>query len=731
MPRPGRTALALALALSWAGAAPLARAQQEEKLLLNFADAQPAAIVEAVARATGTRFIMDPGLRGQLTITLEDKVSPAEALEILNAALLTIGFAPVPVPGGGYRILPIDAARGAAPWIHRSVSEGSERMVTTLVRLSAANAQDLAPLISPANNSSLVIPYPPTNSLIIAAAEDRIAYLLDLLRALDQAAASKLEVLPLRWADANLVATQLQTVFPPQGDSRPESPLKVTVDPRTNSLIVAGSHTRVMEVKKYVELVDVPKRSKGKLHVVRILNADAAELAKQLSSLSLDDGPTRAPRPGGASLGKLAGKTFTVVADGPTNSLLIAADAGTFGVLAEVIAELDRIPPRIAIEVSVWSVETTHALDLGFDALLPLIVPNDVNDAVAFAAFGNPAPLIASELSNVGPLVARFTRQPLLVPVIGPDGTPTTVVAPGGGAQLTAAEGDATLRVLSSPHLLAASGEEQHIFAGQNVPIPVSANGATSTPTGTSSTTTPGSVGNSFIVNQNIQREDVGIDLRVKPVSLSDHMTSVEIAIDISTVDQTLAATGDIGPTLNQFKLEATVRLEDGVVMLIGSAPRDNAVVSEEGVPYLRKIPILGWLFKATSERMVRRRLVAAVQATQIHSPSEERAQQLEQILAFKRRNLRIQPLRALVSEPYALLVATRDSREAAGAIVPEIADLGGYPLVIEWREREGDAASYDVYLAGFADIASLGNEAIKLRERGFTPRLEIAGEPR
>ena len=120
-----------------------------------------------------------------------------------------------------------------------------------------------------------------------------------------------------------------------------------------------------------------------------------------------------------------------------------------------------------------------------------------------------------------------------------------------------------------------------------------------------------------------------------------------------------------------------------------------------------------------------------AVQATQIHSPSEERAQQLEQILAFKRRNLRIQPLRALVSEPYALLVATRDSREAAGAIVPEIADLGGYPLVIEWREREGDAASYDVYLAGFADIASLGNEAIKLRERGFTPRLEIAGEPR
>jgi general secretion pathway protein D len=743
--------LGLALAVLCAGAAPRARAD-EEKLLLNFRDAQPAAIIEAVARATGTRIVMEPGLRGQLTIALEDKVSPAEAFEILNAALLTIGFAPVPAPSGGYVILPIEVAKNSAPWIHHSVSEGSERMVTTLVRLSAANAQDLAHMLMPADRSSLVIAYPPTNSLIIAAAEDRIAYLLDLLRALDQAAASQLEVLPLRWADAKQVATQLATIFKPDVDTRPELPLKVNVDPRTNSLIVAGAPKRIADVRKYVALVDVPARTKGKVHVVRVFNAVATELAQQLSSISLDERagpgafagllPGAAPMPGtggrpAGALAKLPGKSFTVVADDPTNSLLIVADPATFALLAEVIAELDHIPARIAIEVSVWTVETTHALDLGFDALLPLIIPNDANDVVAFAAFGNPAPLIAGEALQAQTFVARFMRSPILIPVIGPDGNPTTIVAPGGGAQITASAGDLTVRTLASPYLLAASGEEQHIFAGQNVPIPVSGSGTSSTTggttTGTTSTTTPGSVSSAFTISTNITRQDVGIDLRVKPVSLSEHLSLVEIAIEISDVSPTVvttATTADAGPTLDQFKLQATVRLNDGAVVLIGSAPKDTTETIVNTVPFLGKIPILGWLFKSTSDRVVRRRMIATVQATQIHSPSEERAEQTERVLAFQRRNARIQPLRALVSEPYALLVATRDSREAAAELLPEIADLPGDPLVVEWHDDAEAALRYDVYLAGFRDIASLGNEAVKLRERGFTPRLEVAGDP-
>ena len=121
------------------------------------------------------------------------------------------------------------------------------------------------------------------------------------------------------------------------------------------------------------------------------------------------------------------------------------------------------------------------------------------------------------------------------------------------------------------------------------------------------------------------------------------------------------------------------MRLSDGAVVLIGSrAAGHDRDDREARCPCSGKIPILGWLFKSTSDRVVRRRMVATVQATQIHSPSEERAEQMERVLAFQRRNARIQPLRALVSEPYALLVATRDSREAAAELLPEHPDLPG-----------------------------------------------------
>ena len=106
-----RRTTAVALALLVTGASLRARAD-DEQLQFNFKDAAPGAIVEAIGRATGTRFEFEPPLHGQLTLVMVNKVSKAEALEMLNAALLTIGFAPMPTPDGGFRIVPIETARG-------------------------------------------------------------------------------------------------------------------------------------------------------------------------------------------------------------------------------------------------------------------------------------------------------------------------------------------------------------------------------------------------------------------------------------------------------------------------------------------------------------------------------------------------------------------------------------------------------------------------------------------
>ena len=142
----------------------------------------------------------------------------------------------------------------------------------------------------------------------------------------------------------------------------------MVVDARTNSLVVQGAAGRVKAVREYVELVDRPARSKSRVHVVRVVNVDAADLAEQLRTIATERAETRAraatlPRatttatPGTTP----AARPVTIVADAPTNTLLIAADGATFAELSDVISQLDVIPPRIAIEAWVWSVDTSRS----------------------------------------------------------------------------------------------------------------------------------------------------------------------------------------------------------------------------------------------------------------------------------------------------------------------------------------------------------------------------------
>ncbi|MGH9887675.1 MAG: hypothetical protein ACREBE_19245, partial [bacterium] len=179
-----RAAALLALLLT---AATPARGQG---LVLNFRDAEIGSIVETVARATGQRFIYDSELHGKVTIMLEDEISREEALEVLNAALLTVGYATIPGPSGAWKILPIDAAKGAAPWMQHEPSSESTQLVTTLVRLEAADPEELARILGEQSRSTIVLPYARTRGLIIAASENVLASMIELVRALDQGSAT-------------------------------------------------------------------------------------------------------------------------------------------------------------------------------------------------------------------------------------------------------------------------------------------------------------------------------------------------------------------------------------------------------------------------------------------------------------------------------------------------------------------------------------------------------------
>jgi len=696
-----------------------APARGEGGLVLNFRDAEIGTIVDAVARATGRRFVYDSELRGRVTIILEDEISPDEALEVLNAALLMTGYATIAGPEGVFRIVPIEAAKGSAPWLHRAPSSDSARLVTTLVRLEAADPDEIARILGQEVRTSIVLAYPRTNGVIIAATEERLAQMLVLLRALDQASAIDLRVFPLRYADARALAGQLDVIFQP--GAAPDVPWKVVVDERTNSLVVQAPPARLADVRRTIETLDLPSRSASGYHVVRVVNAEAEVLAGHLRGLELGD----------ARAGAQASPGLEVVTDEATNSLVIHATPAVFAEVSRVIGELDRIPPRVGIEVHVWDVETSKALELGFDALLPIVIPSDPDDTLAFATIGDVRSLLVP--AAAAPLLARFTRKPLVIPIIGPLG-PTTAVVPEGAAQITASSGEVVIRAITSPYLLAASGEEQRIFSGDQVPIPVT---GTAAATSNGDTPTDGTgAQNPFVTSLSIERQDVGVDLRVKPIAVSDDLVTLELHIEVTSVAEAVTLLGeaqtgqaDQGPTLRKFDLDANVRLTDGAVMLVAAAPADTIGSAESGVPFLKDIPILGWFFRSTRDVERRRQIVAAVQVNQIHSPAEQRAESIVRRLAFQRSLARVHPLRELSSAPYAVRVASRATLAGADQVARELEGLAGTPAVVPFTDDA--TTSYDVYLVGFETIAELAPLTVELRARGFSTRLEVVGPPR
>jgi general secretion pathway protein D len=698
--------------LLWCGLALSARAADPPDATLRFdlRNADLPSVIEALAGASGTRVLYDPDLRARVTLALQTPVRPDEAAELLHAVLLATGFAMLPGPDGVQRILPLNDARALAPW-QRAVADESDRVVVTLVRLEAADANEVARALDPRSQfGTLLFPWVPTNSLIVASSESRVRRALALVRALDRAEATELSVVPLRWAPAARAAEQLDAAFPT--DTVPAIPQKIVVDERTNSLVLEAPPERLRALEDFLRTLDFPAPGRGVVHVVHVRNADAEELAGKLVALAGDD---RSVLPAGS---------FQVVADPATNSLVVAAQPDAFAALAETIADLDRVPRRAVIDVTVLEIDHSAELALGFDALFPILVPDEVGDPIALGKIGEVLQFARPPPTDL-PFIARIARNPIAIPFVGPGGIPISVLVPTTAAQITAGLDLARVTTLQQPHLLATTGEEQRIFVGQEVPVPatttdVAAQQPQQPQPGQSPTTDP------FVTELSIERRDVGVDLRVLPVALSDRVVELELEIHLTSLAGTASALAgpQLGPTLNESEVQAKVRLWDGAVALIAATPREDLVKTESGVPFLRRIPILGWAFKSIRDQRVVRRLVIAVQATSVDSPTMQSAESVRRRLAFERQRERTLPLESRTDAPYALLVASFTTRAEAEAALGELAGLPGTREIVEWQER--DAPRFDLYLAGFEQIAEAGPPAFALREKGFRPSLTV-----
>jgi type II secretory pathway component GspD/PulD (secretin) len=292
------------------------------------------------------------------------------------------------------------------------------------------------------------------------------------------------------------------------------------------------------------------------------------------------------------------------------------------------VAEIDRPPRRVEVEVGVTEVLYSNGLVLAFDAIVPLIEPKDARDLVAAAVFnpsvvygasGTPLPSQIEQTLRTRPnssFFGRIARSPIVVQVLDPrvPGQTIEVEIPRETALVTADAQEINTRILLRPRLTLISGEEHEIFAGENLPVPNSASDAGSDPTPT---------GNPLRTSATIERRDVGVSLRVKPTVPEEGPIALEVSIEVST----LSGGRPGGPTFLERTLEARVYLESGRTAVIGTAEGPVTSDVRVGVPFLMDIPILGWLFR-TEQRVERKAsLLITLSAVRQHPEADELTQ--------------------------------------------------------------------------------------------------------
>jgi len=582
--------------------------QHGEPITLNFSNADIETVARTMATITGRNVVVDPRVKGTINLVSEKPVSPTVAYNQFLAMLRLQGYTVVDAAGLDKVVPEADAKLqgGSVALADPSTSDRitTNQIVTQIFKLNYETAANLVPvlrpLISPNNTINV---NPGNNSLIITDYADNLRRMGRIIAALDVSNATDIEIIPLQHAIAIDLAPLVLRLIEASGTAaapgaQGDASFKTTLvaEPRSNALILrAANPARVALVKSLIEKLDRPTSgangAAGNIYVVYLKNADATKLATTLrAAISGDAKPSTTPSAttgaGAAAATAASSQPSTggqIQADASTNALIITATEPQYRQLRAVIDKLDGRRAQVFMESLIVEVSADKAAEFGIqwqgalgkagDGVIGLLGTNfgkDGNNIVTLAtkaASGDAVPGrgfnfgAAQRLNGVYVLgfLARFLEET------------------GSG------------NVLSTPNLLTLDNEEAKIVIGQNVPF-VTGN-FTNTGSGSSGTVNP---------FQTIERKDVGLTLKFKPQISENGSIRLAVYQEVSNVLASTASSAN-GPTTSKRTIESNVIVEDGAIVVLGGLLQDEYTGSQEKVPGLGDVPLLGSLFKSES----------------------------------------------------------------------------------------------------------------------------------
>jgi general secretion pathway protein D len=608
---------------------------------LNFVGADIESVIKAVGHFTNRTFIIDPRVKGTINLVSERPVSKVQAFNLLTSALRLQGYAVVTTDGYTKVVPEADAKLQAGPIQAAVPKVHGDQIATQIFRLNYESAQNLVtvlrPLISPNNTINANVG---NNSLVITDYADNLKRLAKIIAALDAPAGADMDIVPIRYAIATDIASIVNRLLEQGAAGAPgvdTGRVTLLADSRTNSVIVkAPSVARANLAKSLITKLDQPTERAGNVHVVYLRNADAIKLAQTLRAVVSGETQaqsttqtTSSTQPAGGMLGgqqqggqqntglqlppstqqqqqttlPSGGPAGFIQADVATNSLIITASEPVYRNLRAVIDQLDARRVQVYIESLIVEVSSDKASEFGIQ-WAGLTGDNTsayrIGTLTGFASGGNNLiTLAASTRSGSTPVTPG---NGLNIGVFRQINGQLTL---GAIAHALASEGNTN--ILSMPNLITLDNEEAKILVGQNVPFV------------TGQFTTAASAAGTAGVNpfQTIERKDIGLTLRVRPQVSEGGSVKMAIYQETSTIAPTSGASDLV---TNKRSIETNVLVDDGQIIVLGGLIDDNVTDSNEKVPGLGDIPVLGHLFKYQTQNRTKRNFLLFLRPTVIRT---------------------------------------------------------------------------------------------------------------
>ena len=563
---------------------------------INLKNADIREFVTQVSTITGKSFIIDPRVKGNVTVISSASITAPGVYELFLSVLRVHGYAAVP-NGDVIKIVQQVLAKQSSNPRDFFNNQASEELITSVIPVRNSPAADLVKILRPLiPQYGHIAGIDSPNALIISDHAENVARMAKMIERIDVSENQTIEIINLNEAWVEDMVELLKEIAPDQIGSSAKGPNKVSIvgSARTNSLIVKGEKETVGKIVDLIKRLDVPANRSGSTQVVRLAHSDASEMAELLENIINTE--------------KAAGNENTVKAsiqaDEALNALVIRAAPSTMLEIKDIIEKLDLRRLQVLIEAAIVEVTADFSRQLGTELFVANTSPNNKTIPIGLTA---PSGTLAQILQSI----ALGTQQPVdlgTAPLIaaGRENSNGTSF----GIIIRALSGNGDVNLLSTPSITTMDNKEAKIVVGQNVPFRTG-----STVTGSEGASNPFTT---------IQREDVGLTLEVTPHVHDGNLVRLEVHQVVSEVDPaSLNAIGSAGSAdliTNKREINTTILVDNQEVIILGGLIRDKETISDSRVPILGSIPGLGLLFKSSAKSIEKQNLLVFLRPTILDS---------------------------------------------------------------------------------------------------------------